>query len=234
MSHEQNRVNNKAKEYVAILKTKTTQDLVSLRERLLSKFKAERLKSSPNKSLLHDYNIQLSLLGRELKSRLPIHEQGDTFHAVEEATIGEFKPKTFAQILAEKTLDDLKKMLIDAEKELSDFKQMLAGSRMTADAMESSKAKLEALSEKVEAIKSEISTRSEQASEDAKKDADTGKLFGVDKDYIAPAIAGGVIVGVLGYSMGKNVLGFSLIGIGIGSGIVWLTKRDKKPKVATP
>jgi hypothetical protein len=232
MSKETQVLKNKTREYIALLKNKTTQELTSLRDRLSEKFKAERLKPSPDKRLLHDYNIQLSLIGRELKSRLPIHKQGDNFHAVESDMR---QAKSFEETLKDKSLDELKAMLVVAEKELSDFKETLAGSRMTAEAMDANKVKMEAMSAKVDAIKAEIDTRDEKASDEAKDDLKgrAGEFFSNVKPYLAPAIAGGVIVGVIGHAFGKNVLGFGLIGVGIGAGIVWLTKNANTSKVVT-
>lgn len=234
MSKEVTALKNKTREYIALLKNKTTQELTSLRERLLSKLKEERSKSPVNKNLIRDYDIQLSLIGRELKSRLPIHEQADNFSAVEDTMK---KSPTFPELLAKKSLDELKAMLVVAEKELADFKALLSGTRMTAEAMDANKAKMEALSAKIDAIKAEIATRDEKASEEAKNDLKgrAGEFFTSAKPYIIPAIAGGVIVGAIGHAFGKNALGFGLIGVGIGSGIVWLTKNANTSKVvATP
>lgn len=232
MSKEVTALKNKTREYIALLKSKTTQELTALRERLLGNLKVERSKNPVNKNLINDYNIQLSLIGRELKSRLPIHEQADNFSAVEDNMR---KAPTFAETLTKKSLDELKAMLVVAEKELADFKAMLSGTRMTADAMKANQDKLDALSAKVDAIKAEIETRDEKASEDAKgnfKDR-AGEFYASAKPYIVPALAGGIVVGAIGYAFGKNVWGFGLIGVGIGSGIVWLNKNATTSRVVT-
>lgn len=235
MSKEVIALKNKTREYIALLKKRTTKDLTSLRERLLEKFKAERLKPSPDKRLLHDFDIQLSLIGRELKSRLPIHEQADNFSAVEADTTRKAKP--FAETLKDKSLDELKAMLVVAEKDLADFKTTLSASRMTADSVKSNQDKLDALSARIDAIKAEIHTRDEKSSEDAKNDLKgrAGEIFTSAKPYIFPAIAGGIVVGAIGHAFGKSAIGFGLIGIGIGSGLVWLNNNANASRVvATP
>jgi hypothetical protein len=234
MSNEAQALKNKTREYIALIKNKTTQDLTSLRDRLEEKFKAERSKLSPDKRLIHDYNIQSSLIGRELKSRLPIHEQGNNFMAVEADTTR--KGKTFEETLKDKSLDELKAILVVAEKELADFKTSLSGTRMTADSVKANQDKLDAISAKIDAIKAEIATRDEKASEDAKGDLGgrAGEIFSATKPYLVPAIVGGVIVGAIGHAFGKNVLGFGLIGVGVGAGIVWLTKNTNATKVVEP
>lgn len=234
MSNQQNKVNNRAKEYVAILKTKSTQDLNSLRESLLSKFKAEHSKSSPNNKILSDYNIQLSLLGRELKGRAPIHERGDNFQAVEDATVNEVKTKTFEEKLKEKTLDELNSMVVNGKKKLEKLNAMKSDPNISADKMKIIEDKLNHFGEKLAAIESEIATRSKTDADQAKSDASSGsKLFSsIDKDYIVPALIGGLAVGAIGYSVGRSVIGFGILGAGIGAGIVWINKNSKTSKVA--
>ncbi len=236
---EQIKANNRIKEYIAILKTKTIQDLKSFRENLLAKFKAEREKLSPNKKLVNDYNVQLSLLGREIKSRQPIHEQGDTATAVQDATINEVKPKTFEEKLKEKTLDELNAMVVNGKAKLDKLNLMKSDPNISADELKKTNDRINHFGEKLSAIQAEIATRSESASTQAKADVNNAStssstLFGIDKDYIVPAVAGGVIVGVIGYSIGKSIIGFGVLGLGIGAGIVWLNKNSSSPKPVTP
>lgn len=229
-------INNRAKEYLALIRNKSTQELLTLRTNILNHSKAERLKSSPNNRVLQSYNIQLSLIGRVLSNRKPVDQQSDKFQSVEDATIGQVKPKTFAETLKEKSLDELKALLSSSEKEVSDFKASLQTMRQSEEGIKSNQDKLQALVNIVDAIKAEIGTRSKQASDGAKKDLSDamGKIFGIDRDYLLAGLAGGVIVGAIGNSYGKNIWGFGIIGIALGSGLVYLNKNVKVSKKATP
>jgi hypothetical protein len=235
MSQNQ-KINNRAKEYLALIRNKTTQELLTLRTNILNHSKAERSKSSPDNRALQSYNIQLSLIGRVLSNRKPIDQQSDKFQSVEDATIGQVKPKTFIETLKEKSLDELKVILVSTEKEVVDFKASLQAMRQSEEGIKSSQDKLQALVNMVDAIKAEISTRSQQASDGAKKDLKDAerKILGIDRDYFLAGLAGGVIVGAIGNSYGKNIWGFGIIGIAIGSGLVYLNRNVKASKTATP
>ena len=231
MSQQKSNIGNKAKEYLALLKNKTTQELIEIREYLRNAFKSERAKSKPDSAVLQNHNIQLSLVGRELKNRKPTDEK-DRSDAVRDSTINEVHSQSFEERLKEKSLDELNAMIINGKKKLEQLAAMKSEPNIPKDRLDDIEEKLNHFSEKAAVIETEITSRSKSAAEEAKSDLNRaeGKLFGVDKDYLVAGAVGGIVVGAIASSFGKNIWAYGVLGIGIGSGLVWLNKNVNTQK----
>lgn len=231
----QNQVNNRIKEYFALLKTKTTEELHALRDSILNAFRAERTKVAPDQKALKNQNIKLGLIGRVIKSRQPIDSQ-DKNQVVQDATVGALKPKTFEEKLKEKSLDELNTMLANGKRKLAYLEVSKSEPNITPEKFANITTVYTHFTNKTNAIQAEINTRSASASEQAKQElkADSGtqgKIFGVDSEYVWAGIAGGIIAGAIGHNMGKSMMGFALVGVGVGGGLVWLGKNVKSESV---
>jgi len=227
----------KALEYSSMLKQKSIEEITGMRNNLLAQLKGERSKQSPDDSAIQNLNWQLSFLGRELSDRKPVEkkEPMQTISDEQELEMG----GTTESPLKNRTLDDLNKMLEATEKELSDLKEFLKVARLTKEGVEQREDKAKILTAQIYDIKSEVATRSTEAHEEAKQDIKSaekttaGKFMGIDTDILMIGSASGVIGASIGWGMGKNVwviAGFALIGAGVGSGIVYLAKREKTVK----
>jgi hypothetical protein len=224
----------KAQEYLNMLKQKSEKEIVSMRDNLRGRMKNERAKSEPDQSALQNLNYQLSLIGRELGNRKPV-EQKERLEVIaedQELSVGGKEECS----LKSKTLDDLNKMLSDEQKKLDTlvYEQPVGGQTPLAIGEQ---AKIVRAS--IESIKNEISSRSPQASKEAKRDIGKaeGKIFGVDSDMITVGAIAGVMGGAIGWGMGKSawvIAGFSIVGIGAGAGLVYLAKKDWTATKAAP
>lgn len=221
---------HKATEYMSVLKQKTTDEIISVRNNLVERLKTERSKQNPDQSTIQNLNWQLSLIGREFHSRKPADKKermdaiGDQL-SMEMGGSPEGKPRLMS-------LDALKEILKNYEKDLVTLNSTMATAKLTPEGAKDFSDKQKLLTAQIADIKIEISNRSPKAQEAAKSDINKaeGKWFGVDKDIIL--VGGGVAAlgAAIGWGMGKGALGiggFAVIGAGVGAGIVYLSKREK-------
>lgn len=213
-------INKRAIEYRNQIRSITDDQLKEMKGNLISRIKSEQAKPSPDIQLVNNYKWQGRQLNWEWKRR---HAKEDRFSQMEART--EESVKTYADLLREKTLGELKKMLAEANSALTELDKPTIG---RPNISEINRQKAEWL-DKRSKINAEISTRDKKASDDAKNDIDKAlnKLMGIDRNYINAGLAGLVGGGIVGWALGKNVLGWALIGSAFGAGVVYLAKNVK-------
>lgn len=229
----------KATEYLNMLKQKSTEEITSMRDNLLSRLKSERAKPAENQdqSAIQNHNWQLSLLGRELASRKP-KDQKEPMQAISEEQqweVAGMRPDPIKSA----TLDSLNHQLAKYSAELDEVKKFMASARLTPEGVKEQEAKKTAISGRISAIEAEIATRSPKAQDEAKKDIARaeGKIFGVDKDILIIGGLCGVITGAIGWGMGKSgwmIAGFAVVGVGIGAGATYGFKSYANTRKIAP
>lgn len=209
------------KAYANNLRNKTNGDLANVKSNLVGLLNNEKKKSSPDKSLFDSYKWQLGLINAELNRRNPNKDR------MMQAEGNKARPKlTVAEMLKQKTLEELTALLNDAKDRLSDFEEKAKVSRMTDyDAQKA------ILVGRIASVEAEIKTREPKVEQAVKNEVEqlSGKIMGVDKQF-AIAVFTGALAGGLGAWMFRGdkkaqIWQWALVGVVAGAGYNWYNKK---------